>query len=640
MKSKKFKYLIITYLIGIAYFTLFRLVNTWAYCAAANTPPDLEGLYWKALLVGWRFDNVISCYILAAPIVFLALGDWLRIRAKAYYAVIHHFIVTLYIVSFLVCTIDIPYFSYFFTRLNATAMNYDDNFGMVVDMVLSEPSYLIYLFVFIAVAASYWLLMRWNYKAQREAMRQHNHLALSVPLGLVLAGCCIFGMRGRIQFVRPIQVGNACFCNNAFLNQIGLNPVFTLVKSYSEMQKSMNKPVELTDLSTAEVVYGQEMATPDPMEELPVLASLHGYNVVMIIMESMAVDKTGLFDPAHSLTPCLDSLMGQALVFDETYSAGIHTYNGIYGLLYSHPAILAQHPKKRAVIPQMCGIPQTLLREGYQTLYFLTHFSEFDNMGGFLRNNGYQRVISQEDYPEECVVGTWGVHDHVMMDRAIEELGKLDRSKPFFATIMTCSDHPAYVYPKNIDLKPKNDKIEKKIVEYADWSIGRFMHKASQQEWFDKTLFVFVADHGAVGDNDVYEMSHSYHHIPMVFYAPGKIAPRRESRLALQMDLAPTLLTMMELPVSPQLFGIDLLQMRRPYAFFSADDKIGVLDGEYFLQYRVAEDRSRLNKYHEQDANNYADAEAERIAGMKRYAFGMIQMSQQMLLDGQTSCEK
>ena len=75
MKSKKFKYLIITYLIGIAYFTLFRLVNTWAYCAAANTPPDLEGLYWKALLVGWRFDNVISCYILAAPIVFLALGD-------------------------------------------------------------------------------------------------------------------------------------------------------------------------------------------------------------------------------------------------------------------------------------------------------------------------------------------------------------------------------------------------------------------------------------------------------------------------------------------------------------------------------------------------------------------------------------
>ena len=299
MKNTKFKYLIITYLIGIAYFTLFRLVNTWVYCAAANTPPDLEGLYWKALLVGWRFDNVISCYILAAPIVFLAIGDWLRIRGRIYYAVIHHFIVTLYIVSFLVCAIDIPYFSYFFTRLNATALNYDDNFAMVIDMVLSEPSYLVYLFVFIAVAVSYWLLMHWNYKRHREAMRQHSHLALSLPLGLVLAGCCILGMRGRIQFVRPIQVGNACFCNNAFLNQIGLNPVFTLVKSYSEMQKSMNKPVQLIDLPTAEVVYGQEIATPDPMEESPVLASLHGYNVVIIIMESMAVDKTGLFDPAN-----------------------------------------------------------------------------------------------------------------------------------------------------------------------------------------------------------------------------------------------------------------------------------------------------------------------------------------------------
>lgn len=638
MKYAKLKYLVFAYLIGIAYFTLFRLVGTWAYCAAANPAPDLEGLYWKALLVGWRFDTVVSCYILAAPIIFMALGEWLRIRAKAFYAVIHYFILVFYVVSFLLCAIDIPYFSYFFTRFNALALNYEGNFSMVLDMVFSEPTYAVYFLVFLAVAASYVLSMRWAYRRQREDFTSHTHWALSLVLPLLMAVFCVFGMRGRIKFVRPIQVGNACFCNNAFLNQIGLNPVFTFVKSFQEMQRTMNKPVEFIDLDSAEQIYRNEQALPDTLLLAAPIPNLQGSNVVLVIMESMAVQKTGLFDPANSLTPCLDSIMARSLVFDETYSAGFHTYNGVYGILYSHPAIMAHHSMKNAVIPQMCGLPQALLAEDYQTRFFLTHFSEFDNMGGFLRANGFQRVFSQEDYPKECVVGTWGVHDHVMMDRAIQEIGRLDPSKPFFATILTCSDHPAYVYPKDIPLVPKNDKMEKKIVEYADWSIGQFMQQASQQPWFDNTIFVFIADHGAVADNDVYEMSLSYHHIPMVFYAPGRIAPQRDHRLALQMDLTPTLLSIMHLPSPDNIFGVNLLTNRRSYAYFSADDKIGVLDGEYFLQYRVAEDQSRLVRYRNKDVTNYADRESDRITQMKRHAFGMIQMSQQMLLENRTSC--
>lgn len=633
---KKIKYIFWAYVIGILFFTMFRLVDTLVFCLGSAVPPDMEGMYYKALFMGWRFDTVVSCYILAIPLLMVIIGQWARIKARWYYAVAHHWTVTWFIISFIACVSDIPYFLYFFTRLNAMALNWGDSLSIVVDMIVKEPSYIGFAAVFVATAVGYWFLMRTVYRKTMKCSEQPMRYAASIPVGILLIGLCVIGMRGRLEMKSPIRVGTAYFCNNAFLNQIGLNPMFTFVKSLEEMSKEKNKPIELIDPVVAQQVMDEELCIPYIPENEIVLDS--NTNVVVVIMESMACDKVGFFNPQSGLTPNLDALLEQSMVFTQAYSAGIHTYNGVYSTLYSHPALLAQHTMKHTVMPSMCGLPHSLRSQGYHTLFCVTHDKEFDNLGGFLQGNDIEKVVSQECYPASEIVGTWGVPDHILFKHAIEEINALDKNKPFLACMLTCSDHGPYVYPKGISLQPKSKELHEKMVEYADWSIGQFMEQASKCDWFKNTLFVFIADHGSSAET-VYDMSLSYHHVPLAFYYPGRISPQKRDDLALQIDLGPTVLGMVAPTAVSNTLGIDLLHNHRPYAYFSADDKIGVLDGEYFYLYRTSLKNENLYHYMDNDPVDRMAGNEDRAAKMKRYAFSMMQVSQQMLLEQRTGCK-
>lgn len=635
-KNARFNYLLVTYLIGILVFTVFRLVNTWVYCSHAHPSPSFDGLYGHALWMGWRFDTVVSCYLLAVPTLMMVVAEMVRIRKLLYYKIIHVLLVTGYLIAFFACAVDVPFFSYFFNRLNAVPMNEIDSMGLVLSMIFSDPLYLLAFLAFLAFAVGYVFLMRWVF---RKVLRDHLDTSLSVTgsvlASVLLIGLVFIGMRGRLSKKSPIRVGTAYFCNNGFLNQLGLNPVFTFVKSFEEMSRAENQPLALTTPEKALAVYQAERDLPMDSTLIPAELSLplpQGTNVILVLMESMTVDKTGLFFPERSLTPCLDSLMRQGLVFDECYSAGIHTYNGIYSTLYAHPALLSRHTMKHTQLPVMCGLPQQLHDAGYHNVFFMTHDEDYDNMRGFLMANGFDEVLGQSHYPSHEIVGTWGVPDHVLFEKTVAHCGDLAAQGPFFATVMTCSDHTPYIIPEGIDIPFKNNELSKRIVEYADWSIGHFMELASHQPWFANTLFVFVADHGAARPF-AYDVSLPYHHIPLLFYHPKNIKPCRTDRLALQIDVAPTLMGMLPYKAENHALGLDVLRQHRHYAYFSSDDKISVLDGEYLYLYRTAGALESLYHYADTSTVDLMSRMPERAEAMRDYAFGMIQQSYQMLFD-------
>jgi arylsulfatase A-like enzyme len=172
-----------------------------------------------------------------------------------------------------------------------------------------------------------------------------------------------------------------------------------------------------------------------------------------------------------------------------------------------------------------------------------------------------------------------------------------------------------------------------KMVEYADWSIGHLVQLAKSRPWFDNTLFVFIADHGASLDQ-VYDMSLTYNHVPLLFFAPSKIVPRFDNRLALQIDVAPTILGLLGIDAPTPMLGVNLAAITRPYAFFSADDRIGAVDGEYFFLFRAKTGLSSLYRYKELSTADLIDSLPDRAIELRRYAFSIIQSSQQMLIDG------
>ena len=642
-KNARFNYLICIYLAGIVFFTLFRIAETVAYCAQTEGPDDFGGLYWMALWKGFRFDTTVSTYLLALPLLMLVVGEMARIKKHWYYALVHYLLMVLYTVAFFACAADIPYFCFFFSRLDTMALSLaGDGVGQAVGMILGEPQYLLYLGVFLVVSVGWWLLGRLLYKRILIAnLDKHLPYAWAIPLAVVLVGVGFIGMRGRVSKKSPIRIGTAYFCNNPFLNQIGLNPVFTFIKSIEDSGKSANRSVELTDLATAQAVLREQQAWPaDSTLAEAGLRLPEGMNVVVVIMESMSADKTSLYDPAKTLSPCLDSLMRRSLTFSEAWSAGIHTHNGIYSTLCGHPAIMGRQLMKNAPIPTVCGLPQRMAAAGYHTTFMLPHDEDYDGMRGFLYQNGFDRVVGEHDYPATEVVNTWGIPDHLLFDHALEHCDSMAKRGPFLTCIMTCSDHGPYTVPDGISFTTTQKDKEKRVAEYADWSIGRFVRMVQEKPWFDNTLFVFIADHGA-SYNPVYDMALAYNHVPLLFFAPKYIEPHFVDRLAQQIDVAPTILALLGIDAGEQMLGVNLMNHRRPYAYFSADDKIGVVDGELFWLYRARQDgRESLYRYKERSTEDLIDQYPERAAAMRRYAFGMIQQSQQMLLDGSTHCTK
>ena len=63
-------------------------------------------------------------------------------------------------------------------------------------------------------------------------------------------------------------------------------------------------------------------------------------------------------------------------------------------------------------------------------------------------------------------------------------------------------------------------------MKYADYSVGAFVEEARSKPWFDNTLFVFVADHGA-GSAGKKSLNPETHRIFSIFYAPALLKPER-----------------------------------------------------------------------------------------------------------------
>jgi phosphoglycerol transferase MdoB-like AlkP superfamily enzyme len=185
--------------------------------------------------------------------------------------------------------------------------------------------------------------------------------------------------------------------------------------------------------------------------------------------------------------------------------------------------------------------------------------SNFDNMGRFFRQNGFERVIEQNDFGQDAFVGTWGVSDEDLVTRAHESF-LAHGDKPFFSLLLTTSNHDPFEFPAGrIILHDQPAATRNNAVKYTDYAIGRLFELAQAAPYFEETLFLVVADHDArVFGADLVPIERF--RIPALMIGPG--VPRRdEPRLASQIDLAPTLLALMGIRVENPMIGRDILSL-------------------------------------------------------------------------------
>jgi phosphoglycerol transferase MdoB-like AlkP superfamily enzyme len=153
-----------------------------------------------------------------------------------------------------------------------------------------------------------------------------------------------------------------------------------------------------------------------------------------------------------------------------------------------------------------------------------------------------------------------------------------ERQKPFFLHLMTTSNHRPYTYPEGkIDIPSGTGRAG--AVKYTDYAIGQFLRQAQQQEWFDHTIFVIVADHQA-GSAGKRALPIERYHIPLWIYSPAQIPPAVVSALASQIDIAPTLLGILNMSYLSCFFGHDVLLAPPGRALIANYQNLGLYDGQ------------------------------------------------------------
>jgi len=281
-------------------------------------------------------------------------------------------------------------------------------------------------------------------------------------------------------------------------------------------------------------------------------------HVVIVQVESLSAAFLGAFGNRESLTPNLDQLARDGVLFTDLYATGTRTVRGLEALSAALPPLPGQSLVHRPGNAGLQTLGAALRRHGFDTTFLYGGYGYFDNMNAYFAANGY-RVRDRRDIPAERVgfANIWGIADEYLFDDAIEQMDRATADgRRQLLHLMTTSNHRPYTYPEGrIDIASKTGR--RGAVKYTDWAIGRFIERARSHPWFDDTLFVIVADHCASVAGRT-RLPPAHYRIPAILYSPKHLAAAEVSTLSSQIDLAPTIMGRLDLDDGGRFFGQDL----------------------------------------------------------------------------------
>jgi phosphoglycerol transferase MdoB-like AlkP superfamily enzyme len=359
---------------------------------------------------------------------------------------------------------------------------------------------------------------------------------------------------------------------NRVANELSHNGVSSLFRAFHTNHLDYDAYYRIMDHDKAFALARQELAdngtfvSPDP-ENLNRTHpadpdGLGRMNVVVIVEESFSGSFCGVFGNTKNLTPRFDRLCARGLLFTNAYASGTRTVRGLEAISTSFPPIPSEAIVKRPGNEGMAGWGRIMNKNGYHSSFLYGGFGTFDNMNAFFSGNGFA-ISDRMNIENPGFTNIWGVSDGDLFSHALKYYdARNEENRPFFSIIMTTSNHRPYTFPKDIPGIPSEGGGREAGVRYADHALGEFLEQAESHAWFDNTLFVIVADHCA----RVYgraEVPVATYHIPLLFYAPGKIPPSNLAWPIGQIDIAPTVLAALGLPYTAPFYGHDIFDQSR-----------------------------------------------------------------------------
>jgi phosphoglycerol transferase MdoB-like AlkP superfamily enzyme len=548
---------------------LLWLVGSWIWLAATVTRVILAATALRAgqieagelpriFAVGAGYDLLI-CLTLTAP---FALYLWL-LPSRLYRSKLHG--VMLY-AGLALTAFGLAY-------LGAVEYFFFDEFNARFNYVAVE--YLIYpheVFVniweaypvarVVAAAVLLAIVLTWLSRATiRGALRANERArARFAPAALVMllafvAGAMVNGQMGRSGTNRVANElaanGIYAFFAAAFNGRLDYNQYYLTLDEADAVARTRR----LVAQANAAFLPG----TPSPLARRVAYAGpprpLH---VIVLLEESLGAEFVGAYGDKRGLTPNLDRIARDSLVFARTYATGTRTVRGMEAVTASFPPVPPESIVKRDHNEEMFNWSSVMRRNGYSPTFIYGGYGTFDNMNHFFSRNGY-RVVDRTDMDRPRFSNIWGVSDEDLFRNALRLYDEqVQRGERIFSVVMTTSNHKPFTFPDGVPGVLPAGGGREAGVRYADYAIGRFAEALQARPWSSATLVVIVADHGArvYGREEIPVRSYE---IPFLVYSPGHVAPGRVTKVVSQLDVAPTVLGLLNISYDSTFFGRDAL---------------------------------------------------------------------------------
>jgi len=437
---------------------------------------------------------------------------------------------------------------------------------------------------------SFWAGWRLFGKAFQGIVYPGRRWRMAMALLILAPG--FLGVRSSLGH-RPLNPAMVAFADDALVNSLPLNSFYSVVHGINQMADEADSSKIYGRMAKEDVIRSirKETGLPESAFTNPDFPTLHHQtatyrgkpkNLVIILEESLGARYVGSLG-GMPLTPNLDALAQKGWLFERLYATGTRSVRGIEAIISGFtPTPALSVVKLGKSQHDFFTLADLLRRRGYFCEFIYGGESHFDNMRSFFLGNGFHHVIEQKDYENPVFVASWGVSDEDLLNRAHQEFLKHHQEgKPFFTLVFSSTNHDPFDFPEG-RIEPYEQPMQTRnnAAKYADYAIGRFFEQAEKSPYWEDTVFLVVADHDSrVTGADLVPVSHF--RIPGVIVGEG-ISHKRDSRLVSQIDLPPTLLSLMGVDNENPMLGRDMTRLPADYtgrAMMQYDNTFAYMEG-------------------------------------------------------------
>ena len=537
--------------------------------------------YLKVITHGLLLDCTIAGYLTALPLLMTLVSVWLpgsfyRKLLKGYFGIMAVLIAAIF-------SVDVALYGYWGFRLDATLFFYLQSPG---DAMASVPlgQFFAQLLMFAVYAFGiYWVLKRFIVPLFPETQVRKR---LGGSLIIILSGGILFiPIRGGVT-TSTANVGMVYFSQNQFLNHSAINPCFSLIASLSKQQDFAaqfnffpeEERKEVMDTLSPHSTRGHKGTNPADadLQQKPLQSLLNTSrpNILIILMESFSANAIGAVGGDSIITPNLNRLSREGVLFTNMYANSFRTDRGIVSVLNGYLAqpttSIMKYPAKSQTLP---SIAKTLTNEGYVADMLYGGDINFTNMQSYFFSSGYSRITADRDFPLTSRLSKWGANDDITFRHLYEDIKNRDNQAPWLSTFLTLSSHEPFEVPYS---RLANERLN--AFAYTDSCIGDFVKQFRRLPQWKNTAVVLVPDHLGAYPERIGNLETGRYRIPLLIVGGAVRGPERIDVYGSQQDNAATLLAQLSIPHGEFTFSKDMLNPASPhFAFFTVPDAFGFL---------------------------------------------------------------